>query len=197
MNARIRSGGATVTIGLIFILLAGIFSRNVLAGETHLGNVGDKDVYLPLVIHSEKVIPTPTVPPEVSFENQVMILTNQERLNNGCEPLALDDRLQMAAESHSQDMAINDFFSHIAPDGTTPWDRIHAQGYFYSTAGENIAAGYSSPESVVHAWMNSEGHRANILNCGFKVIGVGYYFLKNDNGDVNYWHYWTQVFASP
>ena len=109
----------------------------------------------------------------------------------------MDDRLQLTAEGHSQDMAINDYFSHNTPDGTTPWDRIRAQGYFYSMAGENIAAGYASPESVVQAWMNSDGHRANILNCGFKDIGVGYYYLENDTGEVNYRHYWTQVFASP
>jgi uncharacterized protein YkwD len=109
----------------------------------------------------------------------------------------VDDRLQSAAEGHSQDMAINDFFSHVAPDGTTPWDRIRAQGYSYSMAGENIAAGYPSPESVVQAWMNSDGHRRNILNCGFSDIGVGYYYLKNDTGDYKYRHYWTQVFASP
>jgi uncharacterized protein YkwD len=173
MSARIRFWGMTVTVGLIIILLAGIFSRGVHAVETNLYNVMDKDVYLPLVIYSENVIPTPIILPEASFEYQVMMLTNQERLNYGCDTLAMDDRLQMAAESHSQDMAINDFFSHIAPDGITPWDRIHSQGYFYSMAGENIAAGYSSPESVVEGWMNSDGHRANIINCGFKDIGVG------------------------
>ena len=193
MNARIRYWWTIITTSLFLILLAGIFSVGVLAAETNLAN----DVYLPLVMQSEMVVPTPVVPPDASYEEQVITITNQERLNHGCEPLKMDDRLRMAAEGHSQDMAINDYFSHYAPNGTTPWDRIRAQGYSYSMAGENIAAGYLSPDIVVQAWMDSEGHRANILNCGFKDIGVGYYYLKNDTGDLMYRHYWTQVFASP
>ena len=193
MNVRNRFGRTIITTGLVFILLAGIFSIGVLASETSV----DDDVYLPLVMYYEKLIPTPIIPPDASYEDQVIILTNQERINNGCEPLVMDDRLQLAAEGHSQDMAINDFFSHTAPDGTTPWDRIHEEGYYYSMAGENIAAGYPSPESVVQAWMSSDGHRGNILNCGFTDIGVGYYYLKNDTGDFRYRYYWTQVFAAP
>lgn len=197
MSSRICFWGTIVITSLVFIHLAVICSVGVLAAETNLENIMEYDVYLPFVMQSEKVTPTPIIPPDARYEDQVIILTNQERLNHGCGPLAIDDRLQLAAEGHSQDMALNDFFSHNAPDGTTPWDRIHAQGYFYSMAGENIAAGYPSPESVVEGWMNSDGHRANILNCGFKDIGVGYHFLENDTGAVNYRHYWTQVFASP
>jgi len=193
MNIKIRHWEKIVATSLFLILLSGIFSVGVLAAETRL----DNDIYLPLVMQSEMVDPTPVVPPDGSYEEQVIIITNQERLNHSCEPIVMDDRLQLAAEGHSQDMAINDYFSHNTPDGTTPWDRIRAQGYSYSLAGENIAAGYPSPESVVQAWMNSDGHRMNILNCGFRDIGVGYYYLKNDTGDIKYRHYWTQVFASP
>jgi uncharacterized protein YkwD len=92
---------------------------------------------------------------------------------------------------------LNDFFSHTSSDGRSPWDRIRATGYSYSSAAENIAAGYSTAASAVSGWMNSSGHRANILNCGLEETGVGYYFLTNDTGHVNHRHYWTQVFATP
>jgi uncharacterized protein YkwD len=197
MSFGIRFVEIVANSGWIFVLLTGIFSIGDLAAEINLDNLADNDVFLPLVMQSEKVIPTPIIPPDASYEDQVIIFTNQERMNHGCRPLLKDDRLQLAAEGHSQDMALNDYFNHVAPDGTTPWDRIRSLGYFYSIAGENIAAGYPSPNSVVQGWMNSEGHRANILNCGFKDIGVGYHYLENDTGSVNYQHYWTQVFASP
>lgn len=144
--------------------------------------------YLPLLLKS-------TASPD--FEEQVVALTNQQRLAHGCGPLTMNSRLRAAAEGHSKDMAVNDFFSHTGSGNSSPWSRILAQGYSYSRAGENIAAGYASPESVVTGWMNSPGHRANILNCGFIHIGVGYYYHQNDTGNVNYRHYWTQVFASP
>lgn len=152
-------------------------------------------VYWPLLL---KPAPTPApatpTPPTTDFEEQVMALTNQERLAHGCASLTMNARLRAAAEGHSEDMAVNDLFSHTGSNGSSPADRIQAQGYSYSTWGENIAAGYASPESVVDGWMNSEGHRANILNCGFIHIGVGYYYLQNDTGNR---HYWTQVFAAP
>ena len=158
-----------------------------------IGESGDNGVYLPLVMQPAQT----TTPPIMDFEEQVVALTNLERLAHGCGPVTMDSRLRAAAEGHSEDMALNNYFDHLAPDGITPWDRIRDQGYFYSMAGENIAAGYSSPESVVAGWMNSDGHRANILNCGYIHIGVGYYYLANDTGKVNYQHYWTQVLASP
>ena len=105
MKEKIRHWGMIVATSLFLILLASIFSVGVLAAETSL----DNDVYLPLVMQSEMVDPTPVVPPEASYEEQVITITNQERLNHGCEPLKMDDRLRMAAEGHSQDMAINDF----------------------------------------------------------------------------------------
>lgn len=163
---------------------------------------GAARVYLPIILRSEPTpTPTPTQTPDPTpqpgFEEQVVALTNQERLAHGCGAVTMEARLRAAAQGHSADMALNDFFSHTGSDGSSPWDRIHAQGYWYSTAGENIAAGYSSPESVVAGWMNSSGHRANILNCAFVHIGVGYYYLQNDTGNVNYHRYWTQVFAAP
>jgi uncharacterized repeat protein (TIGR01451 family) len=132
-----------------------------------------------------------------SFPLQVINLVNQERVNAGCAPLAFNQQLTAAAQGHSTDMALNDFFSHTGSNGSSPWERIDDTGYQWSYAAENIAAGYTTPQAAVNAWMNSDGHRANILNCILEDTGVGYYYLANDTGDTNYHHYWTQVFARP
>lgn len=94
-------------------------------------------------------------------------------------------------------MALQDFFSHTGIDGSTMVQRIQTTGYQFSSAAENIAAGYTTPEQVVAGWMESPGHRANILNPNLTEIGVGYYFLENDTANINYNHYWTQNFGTP
>ncbi len=131
------------------------------------------------------------------FESQVLQLINTERVKYDLDPLKIDQQLTDAAESHSQDMAKQDFFSHYGLDGSTPFDRMVDAGYSYRAAGENIAAGFVTPESVVEAWMGSQGHRANILSNNFSEIGIGYYYLPNDFGEVNYYHYWTVNFGTP
>jgi uncharacterized protein YkwD len=131
------------------------------------------------------------------FTNRVIELTNQERSQAGLSPLKFESRLATAALQHSQDMALQDYFSHTQPNGGTLGDRINATGYQFSNAAENIAAGMSTPEDAVTGWMNSPGHRVNILNPELTEIGVAYYFLADDTGETNYHHYWTQVFATP
>lgn len=128
---------------------------------------------------------------------QVVDLTNQERTRVGCPPLSVNPKLVQAAQGHTEDMAVNDFFSHTGSNGSAPWDRMEAAGYEWREAGENIAAGYTTPQAVMNGWMNSDGHRANILRCSYEEIGVGYIFLQNDPGSVNYRYYWTQVFGRP
>lgn len=128
---------------------------------------------------------------------QVTQLTNQERAKAGLPPLKLNPVLSKVALGHSEDMANNDFFSHTSSSGSSVFDRIKVAGYTYSTAAENIAAGQSTPEAVVAAWMNSPGHRANILSPSLTEIGVGFYFLKNDSGQAPYHYYWTQDFGTP
>ncbi|SER34766.1 uncharacterized protein, YkwD family [Gracilibacillus ureilyticus] len=119
------------------------------------------------------------------FEQQVVALTNAERQKQGLAPLKIDTELSKVARVKSQDMATNGYFSHNSPTYGSPFDMMKQFGINYRTAGENIAKGQQSPEEVVKAWMNSEGHRANILNANFTHIGVGYVA----NGDV-----WTQQF---
>ncbi len=128
-----------------------------------------------------------------NFESQVLTLINQQRANAGVPALKRDTRLDTASRLHSADMACNDYFAHNSLDGRTPWDRMHAQGYTYHMAAENIAAGYSTPAAVVTGWMNSPGHRDNILNSGLTQIGIGHVYYAGST----YGHYWTTDFGTP
>lgn len=119
---------------------------------------------------------------------EVVRLVNVARAAAGCGPVRVDSRLTTAARLHSEDMARQDYFSHTSVDGRSPWDRIEAQGYRAGSA-ENIAAGYATPAAVMDGWMNSPGHRANILACSSQAIGVG----LGRGG--SYGTYWTQDFG--
>ncbi|MCH0564155.1 MULTISPECIES: sigma-70 family RNA polymerase sigma factor [unclassified Streptomyces] len=120
---------------------------------------------------------------------QVVALVNKERAKAGCGPLTEDSQLDKAALAHSDDMAARGFFDHTNPDGVGPGQRITDAGYRWSSYGENIAQGQQTPQAVMDAWMNSPGHRANILNCSFKNLGVGVH-----QGSGGPW--WTQDFGS-
>ncbi|MCP3029968.1 CAP domain-containing protein [Halobacillus sp. A1] len=125
---------------------------------------------------------------EVSaFEQQVVELTNEERAKQGLEPLELDTELSAVAKDKSIDMQQNNYFSHDSPTHGSPFDMMNAYGIDYTTAGENIAMGQTSPEEVVQGWMNSQGHRENIMNSSFTHIGVGH----TEDGN-----YWTQMFIA-
>ncbi|WP_238015328.1 CAP domain-containing protein [Dactylosporangium sp. AC04546] len=124
-------------------------------------------------------------------EAQVLAIVNSERAKAGCKPLAFNAKLAAAAGKHSQDMYQRKYFSHTTPDGVDFATRISNEGYRWSGAAENIAMGQDSPEAVMQAWMNSSGHRANILNCGLKDLGVGLYYVQGKP------KYWTQDFGSP
>ncbi|MFC4945360.1 CAP domain-containing protein [Pseudonocardia sp. GCM10023141] len=115
----------------------------------------------------------------------VVTLTNQERAKAGCAALRRDDRLDTAAQGHSADMSLQSYFSHDSLDGRTFVTRITNAGY-PDPGGENIARGQRTAAEVVQAWMNSPGHKRNILDCTFTTIGVGF----DQNGD-----YWTQDFG--
>ncbi len=130
-----------------------------------------------------------------SFAGEVVSLTNQFRATNGLAPLTLNSKLSEAAQTHSQNMATQDFFSHTGKDGSSAGDRVSKTGYDWRTVAENIAAGQSTPSEVVNSWINSPGHRLNILNTTIKEIGVGYFFLAEDTGTTNYNAYWTQNFG--
>ncbi|WP_338539988.1 CAP domain-containing protein [Paenibacillus tundrae] len=118
------------------------------------------------------------------FASQVVKLVNAERAKAGLNALTSDALLDKVALAKAKDMSDNNYFAHQSPTYGSPFDMMKQFGVTYSYAGENIAQGQKTPQEVVTAWMNSEGHRANILNKNFTQIGVGYY-----NG------YWAQEFV--
>ena len=127
-------------------------------------------------------------PVDASMAQQILTITNDERAKNGCGPLTLNTKLNQAAQGHSQDMKDRQFFSHTNPDGEGPGGRIDATSYRWRAYGENIAYGYRDAATVMTGWMNSPGHRANIVNCRYTELGVGY---------VADGRYYTQVFGTP
>ena len=124
------------------------------------------------------------------FAAEVVSLTNAHRAAHGLRPLADDATLTVAAQAYSEDMVARRFYSHTSPEGTQPWDRARAAGSTHLGIGENIACGQRSPAEVVQGWMDSPGHRANILKPDFTHIGVGF------QGGGKAGTYWTQLFGS-
>lgn len=122
-----------------------------------------------------------------SFEEQVLALCNKERAKAGAKPLTMNWQVQRVARIKSEDMRDNNYFSHTSPTYGTPFEMLKKFNISYKTAGENIAKGQKTPEAVVDSWMNSEGHRKNILNASFKELGVGYATGKGTT-------FWTQIF---
>ena len=138
------------------------------------------------LIYPGQVINIPTVDSTVtSYEQEVIRLVNEIRAENGLKVLTYDWELARVARYKSQDMKDNKYFSHTSPVYGTPFQMIKNFGISYRSAGENIAKGYATPQAVVNGWMNSSGHRANILNANYTHIGVGY---------VSGGNYWTQMF---
>ena len=138
------------------------------------------------LIYPGQKINIPTKDSSVSaYEAEVVRLVNDVRRENGLSPLTQDWQLSRVARYKSQDMKDKGYFSHTSPTYGTPFQMMKSFGINYKTAGENIAKGYTTPQSVVNGWMNSPGHRANILNPSFTHIGVGY--VQSGN-------YWTQMF---
>ena len=121
----------------------------------------------------------------LDYEKEVVRLVNEQRARVGLKELKHNWELSRVARYKSQDMRDNKYFSHTSPVYGTPFQMMKSFGITYRSAGENIARGQTSPQAVVNAWMNSSGHRANILNSSFTEIGVGY---------VSDGKYWTQMF---
>jgi uncharacterized protein YkwD len=127
--------------------------------------------------------------PSADLTARVLARVNEERAAEGAAPLTRNALLDAAAAEHAADMVDNMYFSHTGSDGSTVAERVSAQGYSWSTVGENIAYGPSDADGVMDLWMNSPGHRANILNGSYTEIGIAL-----DNRGLPYW---VQVFAAP
>ncbi len=128
-----------------------------------------------------------------SVESELLRLTNIERQKVGLPALKLSSKLSKAAQSHAVDMSQNNYFNHTGKNGSSMSSRVNLVAYQYSFLGENIAAGRATADGTIRQWMNSSGHRANILNRNFTEIGFGYASSPRSE----YTHYWVQVFGTP
>lgn len=134
---------------------------------------------------------TPTEQGSTNEATAILNLVNKERSKNGLNPLTLSQELTNVATIKAKDMRDKNYFSHNSPTYGSPFDMLQHFGIHYSYAGENIASGQQSPEQVMTDWMNSSGHRANILNKNYTQLGVGYV----EGG--NYGNEWVQLFLKP
>ena len=140
------------------------------------------------------VKPTTTAPAANSlgaYENQVVTLVNQERAKAGLAPLKINTKLAGVAERKAEDLRDKNYFAHNSPTYGSPFDMMKQFGITYTSAGENIAKGQKTPAEVMNGWMNSPGHKANIMNANYTEIGVGY--VTDSNGTT----YWVQHFIRP
>ena len=147
----------------------------------------------------EKAAPTAT-PTELAagpcdpvLEAEAYQAINERRAAAGAGPLTIEERLNAAARRYSADMGVNGVWDHIGSNGESPFKRIHDAGYSYTVAAENISAGHNRGFDAVEAWMNSAGHRKNMLNPVYNQVGIACYYKPDDN----YSFYWTAVFAAP
>lgn len=145
----------------------------------------------PALIYPGQKLTIPTLSDVKAIENKVAQLVNQERAKRGLPPLSYNWELARVARYKSADMANKNYFSHTSPTYGSPFRMMETFGIRSSAAGENIAMGQQTPEAVMIAWMNSPGHKANILSNNFTQIGVGY--AKSSTGRI----YWTQMFIRP
>lgn len=204
----IKIKGRVLLLTFSVILLLGALPLAASAATTHTVAAGDSmwriavryevglselkaanpQIKNPDLIYPGQILNIPHTDSAVrELELEVIRLVNLERTQRGLQPLAEDWQLSRVARYKSQDMCDYRYFSHTSPTYGTPFQMIKSFGISYRAAGENIAKGHASPADVVRAWMNSSGHRANILNASFTHIGVGYVA----NG-----RYWTQMFIS-
>ena len=199
MNKRLITGAGV--LALLLTVSTGAYAASehtVVKGDTMWKIASKYQVGVSEIINANLHIENPdliypgqilNIPAEddsvTSFENEVIRLVNEIRKENGLKPLTADWELSRVARYKSRDMKENGYFSHTSPVYGSPFEMIKNFGLSYRTAGENIAKGQRTPEAVVNAWMNSSGHRANILNSSYTKIGVGYEPSGN---------YWTQMF---
>ncbi len=138
----------------------------------------------------DPVEPSSSISCGALLETQQWQLLNKDRVANGLNPLCCMESLSDVARAHSRDMAQRNYFDHTSPEGTQPWDRMKSAGVTgWTMAAENIAYGQDSPEAVQEAWMNSPGHRQNILDPGLTHVGVGQVYHDGTP-------FWTQLFAT-
>lgn len=138
-----------------------------------LNNLTILKIILSLIIHLSDTKVVQAKEGEVLMsESEIVEVINNERLKNNLPKYKINDSLEKSADIKADDMLIKNYWSHYSPDGQAPWSIIQNVGYSYKLAGENLAEGYTSPEEVVQAWMDSPAHKANLLNNNFNEIGI-------------------------
>jgi uncharacterized YkwD family protein/spore coat assembly protein SafA len=157
--------------------------RELIAANPQLKN--------PALLYVGQKINIPVTAPLKSIEDEIVRLVNVERAKNGLAPLTSNWQAARVARIKSQDMIDNNYFSHISPSYGSPFKMMESFGLRFSAAAENIAYGQQSAQEAVNSWMNSPGHRANILSKSYTQIGVG--VAKKANGTL----YFTQMFLKP
>ena len=162
-------------------MLAAVLLSVTLAAGITAGQAGVAEA-LPVSVSAPSV--TQSAQSSYTFSRQVVSLVNKQRAKAGLKPLTLSTKLSAVAKAKAIDMYKKDYFDHNSPVYGSPFDMMKAFGVTFRYAGENIASGYKTPEDVMKAWMNSPGHRANIMNKNFTTIGMGYF-----NGE------WVQHFT--
>lgn len=145
----------------------------------------------PAIIYPGQKLTIPNASDVINQENEVVRLVNIERSKIGLQTLKINWQLSRVARYKSQDMATKGYFSHTSPTYGSPFKMMESFGIKFSAAGENIAMGQRTPAEVMNGWMNSPGHKANILSASYWEIGVG--LAKSSNGTL----YWTQEFIKP
>ncbi|KAG7401886.1 hypothetical protein PHYBOEH_009466 [Phytophthora boehmeriae] len=126
------------------------------------------------------------------FQTLMLNAVNKERTAQGLSKLCMNKKLQTAAQRHTTDMATKNYMSHTGSDGSSVSTRITAVGYKWSAVAENVAAGQTTVDAVMKAWMSSSGHKTNILNSKYTMFGCGYAYSSSST----YKHYWTQDFGA-
>jgi uncharacterized YkwD family protein/spore coat assembly protein SafA len=145
----------------------------------------------PSMIYPGQQLTIPTMNDIKAIENKVVDLVNQVRVSSGLPPLVNDWQLARVARYKASDMMTQNYFSHTSPTYGSPFNMMETFGLKFSAAGENIAMGQKTPQEVMNAWMNSPGHRANILSRNYTHVGVG--FARDSSGTA----YWSQMFTNP
>ncbi|SHE39438.1 uncharacterized protein, YkwD family [Seinonella peptonophila] len=190
-----------LVITLMFILPASTFAQscfstleksniNLHSIVTKIGQASTQKVQpQPSTQQNDQINPSSSENNQLAqYEKDVITLVNEERKKQGLKPLQLHAKLSDLAHKKSEDMKTKRYFNHQSPTYGSPCNMVSNHQISYRSCGENIAAGYQSPKKVVAGWMNSKGHRENILNPNFTHIGVGY--VKGGS----YGTYWTQLF---
>jgi len=200
LKALVLTMGILVTTGLSSKVFAVDLNYTVKSGDTLWKICSNYEVGISEVlsvnpqltnsnlINVNQIIKVPNIAEVKALEKQVVTIVNQERAKNGLAPLKENWQLSRVARYKSEDMRDKNYFSHTSPTYGSPFDMMKNFGIKYMAAGENIAMGQQTPTAVMTAWMNSAGHKANILNSNFTEIGVG--VAKDKNGTI----YWTQQF---